>query len=426
MFKDLALSAWRLEYDDKVNEIQPVWEKQEVIFYFLSWYATPEKFSSHWYTFYNSLHKLREQDDVRVLCRNDLAKVGPFIPVLSRVGFRRSFSLMRKRALDICVEDITRVSSTPHENSIFLSYEGGVRELQVLHELAKRCLESKYILNFYNVEQWEEAIERDGRIGALIEEAQGHGVLFTSEFPDLLPNQIQKRLTHVSALPLFSSLPPSFDSPARKNRNILILHKSLRDIDSHRDDMARLSSGGWNLLVQGREDFELSNGTLMKGTGDHDEHDSYQAMLSSNFITIFLYDPAKFARKSSGKLEDVISAKSIPLVPRGSALEVQNDRKLPTFDWCESGAVVSAVEKLTNDNHRFEKPFTPKDFLDFLNVLPQSDRLRQETLDSPAHATWRARLKLIDRGSFGDFLNAALVWVGANRILRWRKRGSVR
>ena len=406
-----------------MEEHEPVCEKQDIIFYFLSWYATPERLPSHWYTFYSSLYKLTDRANIRVLCREDLVQVGPFIPALPKFGFRRSFFPLKQSTLESHLEKISLRILQSHENSVFFAYEGGVRELQILLGLAKKFPGSKPILNFYNVEQWEEALKKYSFVRALIDESREHGVTFTSEFPDNLPPEIRNRLPQVSGLPLFSSITPLPSQPEPKNRNLLILSKSVEEINLHADDMETLSSKGWNLRIQSKTNYELSNGTVLEGTGVKEDQNTYQQMLSSNAVTVFMYDPDKFARKSSGKLEDVISVKSIPIVPKNTGLEVQNQRQLVTFEWGQAGSIVAAVEKLNAVDFQHVLEVTPDKFLNFLEDLT-SKRVNERNLQESGNVSReRIRLGLMDRGSVVDFFNALLVWTGSHRVFKRVMRG---
>lgn len=388
------------------------------MFYLFSWYATPEKFSSHWYTFYKCLHGNTQRDDVRVLCREDLAHVKHFHPVLTKFGFRRSFIPFRKRNLKRCLEQVKQKVLERDKAKVVFAYEGGVRELQTILGLAKLFPESKHILNFFDLEQWEEAFNRNGFARKLVVESLKHGVLFTCEFPARLPFELRRILPDIPALPLFTSISQMSEGQGAQNRNILVLFKSFADIRLHEADLMVLSNEGWELRIEGQRDYVLLNGSNLHATGDHPDHDSYHRMLTSNSFTLFLYDPTKFVRKSSGKLEDVISVQSTPVVPRGSALEIQNGRNLQSYEWTEPGSIVRAMEQLISSPRPGEPFLTPANFLNFLESLPHHEGPVKEFPQRPWKLRGNINLRIMDRGHLGDYANAILVWTGLSRIFR--------
>lgn len=388
----------------------------------MSWYATPEELSSHWYTYYKSLLGIRDRTDVRVLCREDLVGFENFIPVLPKTGFRRSFFLSGQRKLDRCLREIEQKLPSNGRGDIFFSYEGGVRELQTFSGLAKAFPDADFILNFYNVSQWEEAVNRSAPVLRLLEEAQRDGVKFTTEFSGQIPIEITSRLTKISDLPLFSSITPRDDCPDLFENNILVVFKSFDDIKRHETDLSVLADGGWNLRIQAEKDYLLPNGTVLQSTGPLRHGDSYRNTLSKNIVTVFLYNPTEFARKTSGKLEDVIAVKSIPIVPGGSSLEVQNGRQLRTFDWNQKGSLVEVIKNLGPNFDRNEQPSSAENFLKFLEEMANADVTREIPTARPIRSRRGKGVRIIDRGNLGDFLSAVLVWTGSGKLLKTTRK----
>lgn len=311
--------------------------------------ASSDARDGHYYWMYKQLfyHQLSEGEGDGKTIAPRSQRADHLISILEGSLARRQFLLgpssLSKFPLAPLVREIRKLARTNPPSIQF--YDGGLLELLVAFQLARKFPDSQILFNFHWAIQWVEIFASPRAIPKLLSRAvtkslsQAGKNLRLSAESQKLAGFIEEQLgVSCEVYPIFSGLKTDKRQPWRdRDIDVLLMPQRASEIPLVLDLALKLRSVPVSVGVAVREDVwekgvmnarpearKVLLGDFLQIVFTPLSLDSYRNLLLSSKLTVLPYDKPYFEWGSSGKFNEAISLGSFPFVPATTAIASQS------------------------------------------------------------------------------------------------------
>lgn len=313
---------------------------------YVSWLATDDPAKGHLFSMPNALLKYKGQENIRVAGLSSCNLEG-VSRILDPAVFRKGF---RYRDLRKAKSEARRLAYFAERNNIktMVIFEGGLFELEVARHFLGISENCSIIVNLFTASNWLIFFERASKstLLAFKERFLQIGRLIVSSETESLARTMAEKLGYQSPVyPVFSCLDPSHaiqlgeKKPVSRNLTSGVvcisvgsashmsftesLVRELYDSETQLEVIVILQSQSGiddkdAVRLQGL--FGMFGARVVSGVLSDSE---YSQILDYSDVILFTYDKSKYESKSSGRIQDALLMKCVPVVEKGTALEGQ-------------------------------------------------------------------------------------------------------